>query len=338
MKYSTKKTKPCEARLLRIFDKKPIGSLFAFMNLRDEDGRSRPSVSKDLKSLQKKGFVLRDIDNPRKYKLTLEGKKELNKIEGIEKVESLSFPFSAAADTKVPIDAEYWSSPYIGKDIRITGHMSIDDTSPIELAEVVEKLGEEKAFESVVGFFRKIGEVLAEKKGVKLSFDPIQDYYSSELQKVVKYEQALIGFNASVLLNFNGAEVSKKIKWEEELKKAAIEEKMMQDLRSSLKSSFRDETFRKHWLAENILKTAVMFKSVLFARSEKDVEELLIELISHKFEGIIEESMKPDIRVIFDEIKATGLIKIIPSYSLEIENGLIYDHRGQLKRNDSLSP
>jgi DNA-binding MarR family transcriptional regulator len=326
------KIKPVELLILRIMVKKPLDSLFAFKELWHEVNYSRPTLSKNLKKLQKRKLVVRDIDT-RKYKLTKEGKTELNKIDGIESLESSSVPFTTNLDMLLPtstssppapLNLDYWSSPLIGKDVKITGHIAIDKSSPIDAATVVEKLEEQKAFEGIVKFFQKIGDVLAEKKGAKYSPDLTQQYYKPDYEKIVKYEQAQIGYSASVLLVFNGAEVSKTIEWEKELKKAAEAERAMQKLREDMQQHFREGSFRKNWLAEQILTASIMYRSILLAPSEDTLENELVEIVSNKLKGIIEEPDKEEIKTVLHELKATGQIKFVPSYSLETQEGIIY--------------
>jgi len=87
--YGTKSLAPGEMKILQVLksEKKKM-SLKSYKTLKKETELSDPVLSDYLKRLQKKMFIIRDVDT-RKYSLTVRGKRRLEFFDLVEKLNNI---------------------------------------------------------------------------------------------------------------------------------------------------------------------------------------------------------------------------------------------------------
>jgi DNA-binding MarR family transcriptional regulator len=322
-KNQAKRLRGGELEILKALAKKPQHSGFPFKDLLEKAQLSKPVLSDYLKNLQKKGYVVRDIDS-RNYDLTLEGRAQLNKVDSVEKIEFLSVPFTKNVTVdfpspSAPFGVPSWPVAFTDREVTVAGYLYIDQFSQAEATSIVRKLEETKAFALIHDLFNNIGTAVAEKKGLNCSLDSLlRDSSEPQYQKLVKCDRARLDYYAAVLLIFDGTEISKKINWEKMLKRVHTEEAAVLEKKANFETSIKnDVAYRRSWL-ENIVLNQIPFLRLYHARSEGDLERELVRMVVKQVGSLLGESAESEVRVVFAELKKTGVCKIVPEYLVEV--------------------
>jgi len=311
-----------EEKILRALAKAPFG--LPFGGIVKEARLSKPVISDYLKCLQKEEYITKDVET-RKYVITSKGRSELKKIEGIElQTSSISFttygPCAVAIPMLNPASLLFkaFPNPFTKERVVIDGYLSLDNQNRGKIKSVLEKLRKKHAFSAIANFFNDLGEALSEKQGGFHESTGIMEK-PRPLRDRIKEARDKLDFEASLLVVFNGKEVTGQIDWEDWLRKAGVREKREEAERKLLKEAIeKSKPHRKAWLENQII---LYLNSRVSASSPAELESNLIGQIAGLKGMIPKETTLSELYESLETLKMKGALKIVAKteYSFEID-------------------
>jgi hypothetical protein len=205
----------------------------------------------------------------------------------------------------------------------VDGYFYVDQFSPTETTSIIEKMQETSPplFEWFNDFFNSVGTQVAEKKGLdsKIISSGLEPPFMPRYQDMVKLERASLDYYASILLVFNGEEIARKIDWDKEMEKAAADEEAAKESKKNFEQRLiSDEVYRKSWL-ESVVLDRISFFQRLEANGELELEDKLVEKVVADTRYFIGAVAEREVKKTVDELKQSGVFKIVPKYKVEID-------------------
>ena len=311
-----------EVKILRALARASHG--LPFGGIKEEARLSVPVISDYLKRLQKEGYVSKDVET-RRYVITLKGRSELKKLEGIElQTSSVSFTTFIPCAVAIPMPnstrllIKSFSNPFTDEKVVIDGYLSVNNQHRDKIESALEELRKEHALAWIPNFFNDLGEVLSKKHGGYHESTGIMEK-PRPLKDRINEGRAKLDFEASLLVVFNGKEVAGKIDWEDWLKKADIREKQEEAERKLLKETIeKSKQHRKAWLENQII---LYVNSRCSASSPAELESNLIGQIISLRSMIPKDTTLSELYEIMETLKKEGALKLVTKteYSFEVD-------------------
>lgn len=324
--------------------KTPTG--LKFSEILEKTGLSRPTVSDYLKSLQKREYVVKDVD-ARRYKLTSKGRDELKKAEATEMVmENAEIvetsPFIILQPTQqLPakhMKLEAFAVPFSNENVKpsINVFLALDETNRKYIECVVKELRSSWTINALSSLFHEVGTVLSKKQGLFYDGHSREKYWKEPLylSKLIKTEKSRVDFDATLMVTFNGKEAAQKIDWSKLLEHAPdYEKKQTREWKNLRRNIEKNKESRKLWL-EHILISDFQCSSERTASSSTELEDNFVKRIMKEKWRFPKPPSETDIREGIESLKQDGIIRISPrtEYVFEID-----EKKAELKSKNNLS-